>query len=357
MNKRRIVILTANFKGGVLQFAGQLQQELQEIYGEAIVFVPHNVQSSLSGMQTYTRKNSILPFSGVYRKIADSILRCNPDLVVACDSSLITSRVVLELNKKVPVAMFIHDVVEHPYYQQKIIWIKNQLKFPYIRRAWKKSDKIVLLSENSKKLFSQRYPSLFNKVDVVKLGAHVPVANEKKPDGITTEKDYFLFFGRMDKYKGIINLLNAYTKQRDRIDSKLILAGNGDLTEEEQVLIETGENQIVLLKRYIEDGEMIWLFKNAKAVVLPYIEASQSGVLAIAYWFGKPVVVSNLDGLTEFVRHGETGYIYEKQDGLEEILRFMDNSEIDYSKSIHKYYMEHMDWQRNLKKSFDEVFH
>ena len=44
-------------------------------------------------------------------------------------------------------------------------------------------------------------------------------------------------------------------------------------------------------------------------MVLPYIEASQSGVIPIAYHFGKPVIATEVGGLPDMVDHGRTGYL------------------------------------------------
>jgi len=49
-------------------------------------------------------------------------------------------------------------------------------------------------------------------------------------------------------------------------------------------------------------------------VVLPYIEASQSGVIPVAYTFAKPVIATTVGGLPEMVDDGQTGYLVPPRD-------------------------------------------
>ena len=51
------------------------------------------------------------------------------------------------------------------------------------------------------------------------------------------------------------------------------------------------------------------LFQKASVVVLPYTDASQSGVIPLAYAFKKPVIATNVGSLPEVVDHGMTGYL------------------------------------------------
>jgi glycosyltransferase involved in cell wall biosynthesis len=66
--------------------------------------------------------------------------------------------------------------------------------------------------------------------------------------------------------------------------------------------------------RFISDDETARLFTDADMVVLPYIEASQSGVLAIANSFAKPVIVTDVGELGRSVEHDRTGLVVPARD-------------------------------------------
>ena len=83
---------------------------------------------------------------------------------------------------------------------------------------------------------------------------------------------------------------------------------------------------------------------------MPYTEASQSGVLPIAYKFGKPVVVSNLRGLTENVIEEKTGYVFKSVEELSEILRRFNSADFSVSETaISEYYQKNFLWKNNLE--------
>ena len=80
-------------------------------------------------------------------------------------------------------------------------------------------------------------------------------------------------------------------------------------------------------------------FLNSKAVILPYKTASQSGVISLSYFFEKPIVVSNLEGLTSYVRDDKSGVIFNNTSkdlayAIDIVLDKKNNS--NYSRNIKK---------------------
>ena len=345
-----IVVLTANYQAGIWQFAKQIKNTLASL-DKVVLFAPEEAKGIDEKDEKYIRKNNILPISKEYRTIASRIDGLNPTTVFVCDSGLITSRIVLYLKKTTNVVMCIHDANPHPSYLSIRNTIKEKIKKPYIVRAWKRSNKIILLSEHTRHVFEKQFPAFASKIDILKLGAHVPnVKAERPPELVGQEKRYILFFGRIDKYKGLSRLLNAYVNIKDQIKCDLVIAGKGIITDKEKEIIESNNDCIHAIIRYIKDEEMCWLFENTQFTVLPYIEASQSGVLSISYFYDKPVVVSNVEGLTEFVQDKKTGLVFKNDEELQKCMIEMISTSKNYTNNMRRYLEENLNWEVNIRR-------
>jgi glycosyltransferase involved in cell wall biosynthesis len=70
-----------------------------------------------------------------------------------------------------------------------------------------------------------------------------------------------------------------------------------------------GWSNVEILNRFVEENEIEPLFRATDVLVVPYIDASQSGVVPMSFGFGVPVVCTPVGGLIEQVRHAENGLI------------------------------------------------
>jgi glycosyltransferase involved in cell wall biosynthesis len=119
-----------------------------------------------------------------------------------------------------------------------------------------------------------------------------------------------LFFGRLERYKGVDHLITACAMLDGPKENspRLVLAGPGSL---ESLWAGALPPRIEVRNRLIGDEEALDLFRRCGLLVLPYLDATQSALIAAAYFFHKPVVVTWAGALPEYVQYGRTGWVVE----------------------------------------------
>lgn len=124
-----------------------------------------------------------------------------------------------------------------------------------------------------------------------------------------------LFFGFVRGYKGLKYLLSAMADIKEKIGGvKLLAVGSFGSNKEEymQIIRDKEINDYVeVIDGYTPDNEVEKYFAASDLAVLPYESATQSGIVQIAYGFGKPVIVTDVGGLPDVVEDGKTGYVVE----------------------------------------------
>jgi glycosyltransferase involved in cell wall biosynthesis len=121
-----------------------------------------------------------------------------------------------------------------------------------------------------------------------------------------------LFFGTWSTYKGIDVLLAAFESvRRDLPEARLVLAGAVGADVDHQALLRRARaiGNVDVQAGYVPVADVPALVGSARVLVTPYLRASQSGVIHLAYTFGRPVVASDVGDLSEVVRDGETGFL------------------------------------------------
>jgi len=140
------------------------------------------------------------------------------------------------------------------------------------------------------------------------------------------ENNYILFFGNIAPWKGVDTLIEAAKIVKNKIGQNfnLVIAGKPYPGFEGIQFFENIENEdnkfINIVDKYITSSEIPALVGKSSFLILPYnnqFQYSSSGVIPLSYTFAKPVIVSNVPSLVEYVDHGKTGLIFEVNDSKE----------------------------------------
>lgn len=195
-----------------------------------------------------------------------------------------------------PVVTTVHDVEVHPGDVETAVlpqWATSL--------AVRQSGDVIVHGAGLRDLAAARFGKPLDRVHIVPHPAIVRYAERARREGLTRRADSgrftLLLFGRMFAYKGLSQLIRAEALLSDRIPNlRVVIAGRGDDAWAHRDLMGDPARYDVR-NAFIEDDEVARLFLDADAVALPYVEASQSGVLNLAAAFGLPVIATDVGEL------------------------------------------------------------
>lgn len=161
-------------------------------------------------------------------------------------------------------------------------------------------------------VFSQFVKSEVSKLTTKKITVHdlrhYPSTIFQRPKELIFS-NYTLVIGRIVEYKGVADVVKAW----ESLDftEKLVIAGHGKIEK-----VELPNVQVI--NRWLASPEFWYLLKNAKLIILPYKDASQSGILASCNSLGKFTLVTDVGGLRE---QNTNGFLARKELDLSSNIR------------------------------------
>ena len=343
------------FRGGIAQYGGLLIQELEKRYEVSSIsyslmypklLYPGKTQKDYSATNVVKNDiqyilNTINPFT--YIKTARYINKYNPELVIIHwwhpYFSIVDWMTMKLIKREIKVCICCNNVMPH----DKIPFSK------FLTKMVLKCGKMFIVhsEEEEKQLFNLvgtnvAYIKILcpNVSTFVNTGMTQKVARERL--NLEKEQKVLLFFGFVRKYKGLYHIINIMPELKKRLDNfKLLIVGDFYDDKEKydlQIKELNLEEDLKVYSEFIPDAEVEPYFAASDAVILPYDSATTSGVIQAAYFFNKPVIVTNVGGLSEAVVHGKTGYVVEadnEQALCQQIIDFFENERsIDYKKYI-----------------------
>lgn len=272
----------------------------------------------------------------LFDAFSDLIKRIQPDVVHIMVGDFVFANYNLNrysLNKKTCVT--VHDL--YPHERERIPFKERLIRKIMIYQSNKFISKIGNLTTSSLSQFSE-LKKLYPKKNICYTHFPTLVTSAIKQGRMCVTElknidNYILFFGSVEKYKGVDLLIDAFSSLKMNKDIKLVIAGKGDVYD-------SRNPNIIRLNRFIEDEEIADLFMRSLFVVYPYISATMSGVLSLAYYFRKRVLLSDVQFFKDnktpsctFFRNGDSYDLKEKLNQM--ICQNVNLQTEDYYKSIY----------------------
>ncbi len=168
---------------------------------------------------------------------------------------------------------------------------------------------------------------------------------------VDQDRNMVLFFGRIWAYKGLeyfIEAANMVCEINPR--ATFYIVGAGDDIQKYVARIKHIE-KFVVVNRRVSLEEAGQYFQKAGLVVLPYIEATQSGVIPVAYSYSRPVIASRVGSLSEVVIDGVTGFLVEPSSPsqiAEKIILILQNSQVqkEMGRAAYDFAQNELSWDR-----------
>jgi glycosyltransferase involved in cell wall biosynthesis len=345
----KITILSTAYplRGGIAHFNGLLYKELSKDNQVNVItfkrqypsiFFPGKSQfesgETVEKIPSEVIVDSVNPLN--WLKVGEKLRKEAPDLIIfnywmpffaPCFGTI--SRIA-KRNGKTKVLTICDNVIPHerkPGDRAFTNYFFNVVDFFVLLSKKVQQDLLSIKPKAENKILPHPVYSNFGEVvSKPKAREHLKLKNNEK---------LILFFGFIRDYKGLDVLFETMAQLKGKLDVKLIVAGEFYSNEEKyKDLINKLQikDSLYLFTDFIPTNEVKYYFCAADAVILPYKDATQSGIVQIAMNFKKPVIATNVGGLEEVVLDTKTGFIVEKQRPekiAEAIMKFYSSEDLE----------------------------
>lgn len=233
--------------------------------------------------------------------IAKAIRHFRPDVVHGQEAADWTMWFIRKLLGEKPFAYTVHDPRPHSGDDKasaaRVAWPRTRLR--------RTASAILLHGQAIVPTMKCAEPTLQGQLHVVMHG----LLGDNGKHNTPREADLLLFFGRIEAYKGLDVLLAALEiLQQRNAPCRLLIAGRGpDLARHAEAIAHLPHVEV--RDHFIPVQEVGPMLARATCVVLPYHDATQSGVAAHAFGAGTPVIASQVGALPDVVSDGHNGLL------------------------------------------------
>ena len=206
----------------------------------------------------------------------------------------------------------VHGLAYNLISREKLKPLAKILHYPE-RRACKKADKVVAVSENTKKEVVEEYKVDPGKVEVIYNGVDTEKFRPTK-----SFENRVLYVGEFLERKGSVLLVKAFSNVLEKFEhAELVLVGKGRLEEKLRKLVNDLEiEDNVVFKKNVTDEELVDLYSSS-VFVMPSSYEGQGIVYVEAMACGSPVIGCDNSAIPEMIENGSNGFLIDRK--VEEI--------------------------------------
>tara|TARA_B100000780_G_scaffold126811_1_gene88912 strand:- start:754 stop:1878 length:1125 start_codon:yes stop_codon:yes gene_type:complete len=311
------------YRGGIAQTQNQLALSLTKL-GKTVLLItfkklypkflfPGKSQFTIETKPDLIKINRTIhsynPFNWI--KVARKINKINPKVIIFRYYNPLLSfcyyGIINNLNKNIKKVALVDNWKHHePKFYDKILNKLFSIKI----------DSYITLSDNvAQELKKQLNSNIFSGFHPISedLPKKISKLNARKEIGWDIDAKIILFYGLIRPYKGLDNLLEAFTMSPLNLSNiKLAIVGEfyEPILKYKKIIKKLKlEDKIYLIPGFSDKKSTQLYFSSSDLVALTYKSATQSGVIPLAYHFKIPILVTNLLGLKTPIINDKTGLV------------------------------------------------
>ena len=362
MNSQSVVILGPAYPlrgGGMTTFNERLARQFQVEGNKVLIYTfslqypsllfpgssQYSTEAAPTDINIKIKINSINPFNWI--QVGRELKKLRPDFIVVrywlpfmgpCFGTILR---IVKKNRHTKVLCIVDNIIPHEHRPGDKLFTKYFIK---------PVDAFITLSSNvmkDLKTFTQK-PAVQTSLPLLdNFGEALPKVLARQHLNIPVSERIILFFGFIRNYKGLDILLESMRILRNKnVDIKLLIAG--EFYEDRKIYEQQIErlqiaDLLILRTDFIPDSEVRYYLSAADFVIQPYRNATQSAVTPLAYYFEKPMLVTNVGGLPANVPDRKVGLVAEPDAEdiarkIEEMYQIGENTFLPYLKEEKKKY-------------------
>jgi glycosyltransferase involved in cell wall biosynthesis len=314
-------LLIINWRDKKHPRAGGAEVRLHEIY-ERLAQKNHDItliasrfknapaEETLDGIQIVRMGSDITFCTRVFLQLPALVRRFSPDIIVEDFNKL---PFFTPWRTKKPHIIQMHHLWKYSIFHESslpaaalVFLMEQSLRFVYSRSPF-----MVVSKSTKKELMSYSVPA--SSIQIVHNGCDLAFYTPPSKDVYPSQSSYFLWIGRIQKYKGIHDALHAFHKLSLRYPQiTLKIAGRGPYEAQARRWVEKHNlGDRILFLGFVSEERKKHLLQNARAVLQTSYKEGWGLTVIEANACGTPVIANDAPGLCDSVQHGSTGILYD----------------------------------------------